>query len=859
MGTLGKKLFAGRFEIEEEAGAGGAGTVYRARDTGTGERVALKVLRAPRTTATERFSREAQTLAMLRHPAVVRYIAHGVSEDGESFLAMEWLEGRDLRRHLAEQGLTVAETVALGARAADALAAVHALGVMHRDVKPSNLFLVGGDVADVRLIDFGLVRLDDVGNSLTRSGVAVGTPGYMAPEQARGDREASTRADLFALGCVLFRCLTGRPPFEGAHPVALLTKVLLEAPPRARSLRPEVPEALDALVARLLEKDPARRPAGAAEVAEALRSIEIGALQGGRAEVAPGAVLVSGLGDGERRIAAVLLVAASPQTEERTAGARDLAALVDRFGCHLERLSDGAAVITAGRPPLSVDEVARVARCALATGALLPGVPLALATGWTETAGQGLVGEAIARAAALLARHSEEASPSAVLVDDLTAALLDPHFEVEGSRMTGLRDPAMPARTRFGEATPCLGREWELSTVEAQLLECIEERRAVALVFTGAAGVGKSRLAAEALAALRRTPPVTPPPVHTSRIPAGVTVWIARGDATRSGSAPGVVEMVLRASWEAHGGEAAPPDAQLAFEQTRRAFVDALAAECAAHPVVLVLDDLHRADPVSIRLLDAALSTLEQAPLMVLAFARPEIDERFPRLWAGRNVQRLRLKPLPRKPTERLARIALGPDADSGAVGRVLDLAEGNVFFLEELIRAGAAGGPGAPAPRPLPATVLGMVQARLGALDPGVRRALRAASLYGEAFWPSAVTALLGGTPTPAEGWVDALVASELWTRRPSSRFAGEPELAFRNALVREAAYAMLTDGDRAAGHLLAGAWLERSGEREAAVLARHFELGGDALRAALHRARAAEQLLEDAPLPALDPPPLD
>ncbi len=518
MAAVRKKLFAGRFEIEEEAGAGGAGTVYRARDVGTGERVALKVLRTPVNTAAERFSREAQTLAMLRHPAVVRYISHGVTEDGESYLAMEWLEGQDLRRHLGQQGISVAETVALGIRVAGALAAVHALGVLHRDVKPSNLFLVGGRVTDVKLIDFGLVRLDDVGHSLTRSGVAVGTPGYMAPEQARGDRDSDQRADVFSLGCVLFKCLTGRPPFEGSHLVAVLTKVLLEDAPRVRSLRPDLLDALDALIARMLEKDPARRPAGAAEVADALRSIEANGLaDSSDPALAPASRQFSGLTDSEQRIAAVLLIAPAADLDEGAARAAELESLVDRFACHLERLTDGTRVITIARPPTALDQAARIARCALAARELLPGVPMALATGWSVTAGQALMGEAIDRAAGLLAQPSVEAARSGIAVDEVTAALLDTQFTLEvtlegeaggpgSARLTGLRDTAIVARTLLGKVTPCLGREWELSTIEAQLGECAEECRAVALVFSAPAGMGKSRLAVEAVAALQRSP-----------------------------------------------------------------------------------------------------------------------------------------------------------------------------------------------------------------------------------------------------------------------------------------------------------------------------------------------------------------
>ena len=159
---------------------------------------------------------------------------------------------------------------------------------------------------------------------------------------------------------------------------------------------------------------------------------------------------------------------------------------------------------------------------------------------------------------------------------------------------------------------------------------------------------------------------------------------------------------------------------------------------------------------------------------------------------------------------------------------------------------APASVGPSAP----LPPTVIGVVQARLDGLDAPVRRLLRAASVFGEAFWPGAVAALLGGISTPAEDWPAQLVAAELAAQRPESRFPGEPELAFRNTLLREGAYAMLTERDRAAGHLLAGAWLEEHGEPDPLVLARHFEAGGDRSRAAVHAPRVAERSVAAADL---------
>jgi len=207
------RAMIGRFTVEREAGSGGMGTIFRARDAETGALVALKLIRELRREEQIRFQREGRALAAVRHPGIVRYVDHGVTADGEAYLAMEWLDGEDLRARLTHVGLTVGETVTLGRRVAEALVTLHAEGLVHRDLKPGNLFLVGGEVSDVRIIDFGLVRGNDVTADLTRSGIAVGTPAYMSPEQARGLRDVDPRSDLFSLGCVMFKCLTGRAPF----------------------------------------------------------------------------------------------------------------------------------------------------------------------------------------------------------------------------------------------------------------------------------------------------------------------------------------------------------------------------------------------------------------------------------------------------------------------------------------------------------------------------------------------------------------------------------------------------------------------------------------------------------------------
>ncbi len=278
-------------------------------------------------------------------------------------------------------------------------------------------------------------------------------------------------------------------------------------------------------------------------------------------------------------------------------------------------------------------------------------------------------------------------------------------------------------------------------------------------------------------------------------------------------------------------------------DQERRAFEDWLAAETAAHPVALILEDLHWGDLPSVKLVDAALRNLADRPLFVLALARPEVRDAFPALWRDRGVHEMPLGPLARKASEKLARAALGDQAADADVARIVDLAGGNVFYLEELVRALAAG-----QTSELPGTVVAMVQSRLAEIDPELRRVLRAASVFGQAFWRGGVAALLGGEKRAGgvDDALDDLVEHELVSERTASRFPGERELAFRHALVRDGVYAMVPDSDRALAHRLAAAWLEAAGEDAPRVLAEHHERGEQPAQAARWYEALAVQSLE-------------
>ncbi|HET8682817.1 MAG TPA: protein kinase [Micromonosporaceae bacterium] len=261
------RVLSGRYQIEELLGSGGMATVWRGRDLRLARPVAIKELPGPwlaDRAVMERFDREARTAARLAHPNIVA--VHDVGVDGSSrYLVMELIEGPTVAAMLADGPLPVAQVVAIAAQACDGLAAAHAAGIIHRDVKPANLMLTPTGV--VKICDFGIARAlqGAADTSLTGTAFAMGSSRYMAPEQAYGDH-VDARADLYALGCTMYAMLTGDTPFSGENAIAVLHQHLTQPPAPLHEHRADVPRALEQLVAQLLEKDPAARPADAAEV-----------------------------------------------------------------------------------------------------------------------------------------------------------------------------------------------------------------------------------------------------------------------------------------------------------------------------------------------------------------------------------------------------------------------------------------------------------------------------------------------------------------------------------------------------------------------------------------------------------------
>jgi hypothetical protein len=805
--------------VEAVVGRGGMGTVYRARDR-HGGLVAIKVLDHAADDARHRFGREIDTLAGLRHPAIVGYLDHG-ARAGIHYLVTEWLDGVSLAEHLVRARLDLDAAVALIRRIAEALALVHARGVVHRDLKPSNLFLVGGDPAQVKLLDFGIAFVDGPATSATRTGTLLGTPEYMAPEQARGERGVDARADVFALGCVLYEVLTGVSPFRGDHLVGVLGKILFAEPTPIDALAPDAPAALCALVSRMLAKDRRARPADGGAIVEALDAL--------RRE--PGAPAAAGFATRARALIAV--VVAAPRTGLGATAPDSLATVVDArpalallrtspagAAAAFEQLPDGAIIATVigARHPL--DQAAAAARCALTMRAALGPGPIAAAAGISEVAGGGIA-DVIDQAVALLG------DDDVIRVDPLLAELLADRFDITPAPPV-LRGPAddapPPARDRG-----LVGRARELAALTAAYAAAVEDPGARAIVVTGPAGIGKSRLRHALIAQLaaEQHPPA---------------IWLGRGDPVQPEAALGATvrralgiaaaapPAALRAALDARLaawfdsddrlriaaflGEllgpdpdereprvlAARRDRRLGADQLRRAWLDWLAAEVAARPLVIALDDLQWFDAAGLAHLDAALAALADRPLLVVGFARPELATTAPGLWRDRAVDRALLGPLaPRAAAELVAAAGV---VDPARRAQIIELADGNPRFLEALVAVPTDD---------LPASLIAIVHARIEALDPPARRALRTASLFGAASWPEAIAEVAGAPLAEVRAALAGLVEADLLVRRPDSRVAGLIEYGFRTALIERAAALGLTDGDRAIGGRAAAAWLAR------------------------------------------------
>ncbi len=871
------------------------GEIYRAEDTATSATVAVKLLRKGATPEeTARFLREVHILADLRHPGIVDYVDHGTWTDGRPYLVMEWLEGEDLAQRQRRSPLGMSDAVETVRRAAQAMAAVHARGVVHRDLKLSNIFIVHGNLArGVKLIDFGVVKPPEPDGFDTLPGSIIGTPYFMAPVQARG-RQVTPASDVYSLGAVLFRLLTGRHVFEADHIIAFLGRLVLEDPPLASSVRLDVPEALDVLLEKCLARSPADRPSDAGELARLLARLPAIGNQPPNSDQSASAIRRvtaeqpsqvvspprSAVRDApssppaapaarERRVIAVVLASVptaglAPDIESKLHG-------ILGDGATLDELQGGRIIAALGLHRTLGDEAVRAARAALLLATTVSEARVALATGYAVP-GRGLAGEALERAAAQL----ERAAPGGIRIGKATQPLLQGRFVVRSDELGGvlLHEDIAASDTHkvLGVATPTIGRDVELELLAATFRTVLEDGVPRAVVIIGPTGIGKSRVRHEATLRL------------TSENP-GIDVLTARGDSMQSRTGLSALGRALRARMGIRDGEpvalqadrvvrylaqrpSCPIDAAAfvgefvgvpfsdSYSESLRAAREAphvmntrilQSLECiirhdaAYAPQLLVLEDLHLLDETTVEMIDWLLGC-EGLRLAVFAFGRDELLQRFPKLWEKRSSTRVGLGPLPAAALQRLAAMVV-PQFDDRKRQSIVDRAEGNPLFLEELMRHAAEGRD------ELPVSVQAVIQARLDQLPAEQRQVVRAASVFGRQCWSDGVSALLG---RDCEAELQALSRAEILALQDSSRIEGQTEWVFPQNAVFETAYSSLVPRDKEVLHRAASEWLLIAGEEDIGSIARHAEAGADKGRAAVLYARASSQAYANGQLEA-------
>jgi eukaryotic-like serine/threonine-protein kinase len=322
------EVLDGKLKLGKLIGAGGMGTVYEAQDLATEEPVAVKLLH-PFLAAgpgLARFRREAEAAANLRHENVVTVREFGVAEDGTAYIVMELLEGEDLRHVMGRGRLSAVQAAQTLVEATHGLAIAHRTGIVHRDLKPENIFVcrLDGDKLRAKILDFGIAKLPsgDRDSQHTATGVALGTPHYMAPEQARGAKNIDRRVDLYALGVILYEALSGRKPHRGSSYNAILFNILHTAPEPLRKLRPDLPGPLCDVVERAMAYAPDDRFASAEALIAALAPFADGTVDLAAVQTAPVTSPRVGLAGSEVTPAAVITGPVELPARDRLAARR---------------------------------------------------------------------------------------------------------------------------------------------------------------------------------------------------------------------------------------------------------------------------------------------------------------------------------------------------------------------------------------------------------------------------------------------------------------------------------------------------------------------------------------------------------
>ena len=860
------------------------GRVWRA--DGPSGPAALKILSVDLAEVRERFELEARALMKLRHPNVVRAVDYGHAEDGTPFIALELLDGESLEEREARSGkLPVAEALAIGRAAAAGLAAAHQLGIVHRDVKPGNIFLESD--GGVKVLDFGIAFWSASDgrmpvSRLTQPGTVMGTPSYMAPEQVAGDRDEDVRTDVWGLGAVLYHAIAGREPFHaGDNYLAELTRILTEPPD---PLPEEVPDDVEEVILCALSKDREERYQSMTELDAALRAVIQGdAPPSSRRAVAVDLDVMGSLAEEIRLVSALLVDGLDEEQQQLFTDA------VRRHGGVGSPLRGGHAVAVFGLDAWQGDEAERAARASLevrgfvdrigiGTGKAVRGLsrraePAAAAPSGTmtgeavaaaqkamvamETKGQTLRPQA---AATVLAQaRAPSRVPAPVVACPETQRRLQGGFELLGARVVGIRAGRRVLRPReiAGREIPFVGRDEALDTLIDVIEEAEEKEQAAAILLTGPPGIGKSRLRFELMRWLTEEEAElcslqARAEVGRSRVPLGVVremlrrhaeipegtdekrareriealVASAELDEELAGPTSEFVGELLGVPFaEGEALRAARADPQLMAERVRLACGDLIEGWTRQGLVLIEVEDAQWADDASLALLRSLLIRHKAKPLVIVVSARPAflVEHRH-----FADAIHLELGELSGFDIGLIVEAVLGRSEPA-----VVERAAGNPYMAEELSLAVRDGDD----PSSLPLTVEGAVLARLDKLSPDEKDLLKRAAVLGRRFWREALEAL--GEPLAGK-LLMRLRQRDLVIPGMDSRLHGCDEWIFRQAIVYEVCAGLLTEEQRRNLHRAAAGWLSRRADATAEEVARHFEAADEAGRAALWWLRA-------------------
>ena len=874
-----------RYTIIDMLGAGGMGVVYRARDEQLQRLSALKFLpphRLADAALKRRFLTEARAIAALDHPNVCTIYEIGETADGQLYIAMPLYEGQTLHAHLTAGPLPVERAIDIAREMAAGLGAAHAQGIIHRDVKPSNVMILPD--GRVKILDFGVAKVK--GLTATGSGARIGTLAYMSPEQI-AEESIDQRSDVWALGAVLYEMLTGRVPGSRTY----------LAP---STFRDDVSPQLDDLIATAIATLPERRFPSMAALIAALEAIALdhaGSPVRATAADLRTATAAPTRPSAERRRVVVLVSRIShhdvlveqldPPAMDDVAGAirEAFVEAVRRNGGLVNQVGGDKIVALFGIPAAHEDDDLRAVKAALELHARVRAIAtpaltaqqrhLAMQTGIDSgsVVAQRLLDESrrysVAGAAAQAAnRLAALAAPDWILISPGCHHLVEPFVLVEPGRAASLQPDAEPIvplrvvgesgiRTRLEAAdpsalTPFTGREPQLSMLERLVSESRDGQGRIAVVV-GDAGIGKSRILHELRERVKTSTTVL---TGRCRAYSGISAYLPIVEVLREILAVRPDDDAARVVVKVRATDTSlepfipfylhllsvPSDVfnvprHLQGEHFHAAMLDAIAALLMAaaqrSPLLVLFEDWHWADDAAREVLQRISEVVAAHPLAVVVTSRPEQAVLAELATIGTVIH---LEPLPGPACMVLLQALLGAERiGTDLVNQLLERTGGNPFFLEQVAHSlreeGAvvtAGGEAVVArdleSLRLPATVQAVIRTRLDRLDGDAREVLRVAAAIGREFGTDLLTAAVPGHIDTARA-LDRLRAASLIQQ---VRVVPEPAFRFKHVLTLEVAYDSLLEHQRKTAHGAIGRALERHGggrlDEHAEALAHHF-----------------------------------